>query len=346
MASLPRALPKSNYHQSAIAVPAESSSLPPPPPPPPPPLPLPLPLTDAVQAAVDIGEDGDFTHPDHDIPPQSYEGIDTLVIVCCHAIFHPDASSSSFPLKSPLDERNWHLAPFQKSNPSTGKPGEHETFIAHVLAGLTVASLAGNTLLVLSGGATKKQLTSKSESQSYLDAALAHELAEGHQDSGRAQKLLSKGRLLLEEHATDSFQNLLFSILLFRQTTGTYPKQVRIITHAFKAKRFLDLHAPAIKWPSNCVQVQGINPVMSTVELEETVEGEEKYGYAPWVQDALGTGEVLSLKRQQRGWDEGEEKELGEGLEDSIRELLAGNVSEGLPWSTAQPSTKQTTTSK
>ena len=332
MATLPRALPKSNNHQSTIAATTGRPALPP------------LPPTDASHAAIDIAEDGEFTHPDHDIPPRSYDGIDTLVVVCCHAIFHPDASSSNFPLKSPLDERNWHLAPFQKSNPATGKPGEHETFVAHVIAGLTVASLAGNTLLVLSGGATKKPLTSKSESRSYLDAALAHELAEGHKGGGRAQNLFSSGRLLLEEHASDSFQNLLFSILLFRQTTGGYPKHVRIITHAFKTKRFLDLHAPAIKWPSNRVQVQGIDPVMSILELEETVKGEEEYGYAPWVQDSLGTGEKLSLKRQQRGWDESAAKELGEGLEKSVCELLAGNVSVNLPWSTAESSTEQTST--
>jgi hypothetical protein len=332
MAALPRALPKSKFHQSNIAA-STGISAPPPPP------------TDGTYTAITFNGIDDFEHSAHVIPPPRYEGIDTLVIVCCHAIFRPDASSPSFPLQSPLDESNWHLAPFQKSDSSSGKPGEHETFVAHVLAGLNFASRAENTLLVLSGGATKKALTSKSESRSYLDAALAHELAEGHLGGGPAHKLFSKGRLLLEERATDSFQNLLYSILLFRQTTGIYPKQIRIITHAFKAKRFLELHAPAIKWPSNRVQVQGIDPVMSGLELDETVQGEEKYGYAPWVQDPLGTGEVLNSKRQQRGWDASAAKELGKALEDSVRELLTGNVSEGLPWNpTAELSTKQATT--
>ena len=332
MATLPRVLPKSKHHISNIAAPPRN--LPPPPP------------TDTVNTAVTVDEDENFSYPYHVIPPPSHEGIDTLVIVCCHAIFQPDASSSSLPLRSPSDERNWYLAPFQKSNPLTGKPGEQEAFVAHILAGLAVASDAENTLLILSGGATKRPVTAKSESRSYLDAALAHELAQGNQGGGRAQMLYSKGRLLLEEHATDSFQNLLLSILLFRRTTGTYPKLIRIVTHAFKARRFLNLHAPAIKWPSNRVQVQGIDPVMSRLELEETLQGEEKYGFAPWVQDPFGTGEALSRKRQQRGWDGSATNELGEGLEKSVRELLAGNISERLPWCIEESSDQITTTPK
>ncbi|KAJ4295522.1 hypothetical protein N0V90_007535 [Kalmusia sp. IMI 367209] len=277
----------------------------------------------------------DFTHPDHVIPPQSYAGIENLVIICCHAIFHPDPLSPDFPLHAPFDENNWYLAPFQRSNPETGKPGEHETFVAHALAGVDVLSSgpsAEATLLVMSGGPTKGSLTSLSEARSYYHAALAQELAQGNQGGGRASQLFSKGRILLEEHATDSFQNLIFSILLFRRTTGRYPKQVRVITHAFKAKRFLDLHAPAIRWPSERIQVQGIDPVMSSVEREETVEGEEQYGYAPWLEDPLGIGKVLASKRRDRGWDENMAKQLAEGLEDSVKKLLEGTISEALPW--------------
>lgn len=322
MAALPKQLPKSKLHHYNASA-SRTPSVPPT-----------LPTTAPAQPKVDSlnAAAEDITHPEHTVSPPSYDGIDTLVVVCCHAIFLPDASSASFPLNSPLDEKNWHLASFQKSNPQTGKPGEHETFVGHVLAGLAVASLAKNTLLVLSGGATKMSLTTKSESKSYFDAALAHELAQGHLGGGRAQALFSKGRLLLEEHATDSFQNLLFSILLYRQTTRAYPKQIRIITHAFKAKRFLDLHGPAIKWPSNRVQVQGIDPIMSRQELDETIRGEEEFGYLPWVEDPLGTGEALNRKRQGRGWDPGLAKELGEGLEESVNNLLAGTVSDNLPW--------------
>ncbi|KAF2468587.1 uncharacterized protein BDR25DRAFT_187793, partial [Lindgomyces ingoldianus] len=268
-----------------------------------------------------------FEHPDHVIPSIRYDGVQNLVIVCCHSIFHPDASSSSFPLYSPYDERNWHLAPFQESNPNTAKPGEHETFLAHLTAGLdalTVGSWAGNTLLILSGGVTKRPLTPLSEARSYYNAALVQAMLHGHRHGGRARKLFDQGRLLLEEYATDSYQNLLFSIVLFRQTTGVYPKNIRIITHAFKAKRFLELHARAIGWEPDRIRVQGIDPVMSGAEYEDTVRGEERFGYAPWLEDSHATGDLLSRKRKQRGWVEETSQELGEGLEWSVRCLLSG----------------------
>jgi hypothetical protein len=163
-------------------------------------------------------------------------------------------------------------------------------------------------------------------------AALAEGLAQGHRGGGRTHQLFRKGRILLEEHATDSFQNLLLSILLFRRTTGFYPKRIRIITHAFKSRRFLDLHAPAIRWPKDRIQVQGIDPIMSSAELDSTLTGEEKTGYAPWKEDPLGTGELLSAKRKERGWDENIVGELIESMEESVKELLQGIVPSNLPW--------------
>lgn len=323
-----RTLPKSNFHHSLGSAPADAFDR------------LtenrgdgPEPQQQTVFASQDFTAEN-LPYPQYLTPAPSYAGVDSLVIVCCHAIFHPKASSS-LPLHSPLDERNWHLAPFQKSNPQTGKPGEHETFVAHALAGIDILanpSHAANTLLVLSGGVTKSSLTSLSEARSYYHAVLALELAQGHLGGGRAYELFNKARILLEEYATDSFQNLLLSILLFRRTTGAYPKRIRVITHAFKARRFLDLHAPAIRWPSSRIQVQGIDPVMSRVELKETFQGEEKHGYAPWLHDPLGRGEALSRKRMQRGWEERTAEELGDGLEESVKHLLRGTVLDNLPW--------------
>lgn len=178
----------------------------------------------------------------------------------------------------------------------------------------------------------KGNLTSLSEARSYYHAALAQELCLGHIGGGRAHQLYSKGRILLEEHATDSLQNLLFSLLMFRKRIGRYPKNIRIVTHAFKSKRFLELHAPAIRWPKDRIQVQGIDPIMSIAEIESTLQGEEKLGYAPWAQDPLGNGEVLSGKRKQRGWNEKQARVLLEGLEESVQKLFVGEASDDLPW--------------
>lgn len=283
-------------------------------------------------------ENPDFTHPDHVIPAPSHPNAENLIIVCCHAIFLPDADTAEFPLHSPYHEPNWLLAPFQKSDKETGKPGEHETFLGHVKAGLDVLNVGvdaehpPNSLLVFSGGATQRDRTSMSEARSYYHAALAEELADGHMHGGRARRLYSKGYILLEEDATDSFQNLLFSIVKFRKATGKYPKQIRVITHAFKTKRFLELHAPTIQWPKERIQVQGLDPVMSIDELENISQGEKQHGYAPWSSDPFGQGQFLNNKRNQRGWDESRVAKLEEGLEDSVRELLHGKMPDTLPW--------------
>lgn len=185
-------------------------------------------------------------------------------------------------------------------------------------------------LLIFSGGATKRPQTSASEARSYYHAALAEELSQGHLGGGRTHLLFRKGRILLEEYATDSFQNLLLSILLFRRTTGNYPKSIRVVTHAFKAKRFLELHAPAIRWPSNRIQVQGIDPILSAQDLHKTLEGEEKFGSSPWQKDPLGRS--MHEKRKQRGWDECVMPQLLEGLEAGIKEFLQEDTTARLPW--------------
>ena len=58
-----------------------------------------------------------------------------------------------------------------------------------------------------------------------------------------------------ESHATDSYQNVLFSLLHFRRKTSSSPTHITIISHEFKRARFLELHIPAIRVCilSNCL---------------------------------------------------------------------------------------------
>jgi hypothetical protein len=324
-----RNLPKSNLHQSIVSAATDDTALRGPNPPP---LHQARDLNDEDYA----GTNPDFVHPEHEgPPPPSFDGIVNLVIVCCHAIFHPPPSMGDFPLYSPYEEQNWHLASFQQSDEEKGKPGEHETFMSHIRAGLetlTSGSWAGKSLLVFTGGATKQDLTPISEARSYYHAALASTFPQGHKGGGYVKELFDKQRIKLEEHATDSYQNLLFSILLFRRSTGIYPHQIRVISHAFKSKRFLCLHAPAITWPPDRIRVVGIDPVMSAAEYEETVQGEELRGFRPWVDDPLGTGDFLSRKRRLRGWDENMTQAIVDGLEESVVRLVEGEAVKVLPW--------------
>ena len=118
-----------------------------------------------------------------------------------------------------------------------------------------------HALLVFSGGQTNSG-TQRTEAEGYERVLFGLDLG--------GSLVAARQRYTLEKNATDSFQNLLFSILRFRTLVGRYPEFVTVITHAFKEERFLTLHATAIKWPVHRIRVQGINPPFTLEELRET----------------------------------------------------------------------------
>jgi hypothetical protein len=143
---------------------------------------------------------------------------------------------------------------------------------------------------------------------------------------------------LAEPHATDSYQNVLFSLLLFRLKTGVYPRRITVVTHEFKRSRFLECHLPALGiYPSSTltttaaaaaatvqVKVIGINPPEEITSLESLVAGEEKNGIGLWRKDFYGVGPELLAKRRRRGWTEDVERRVfvGMGLEPVVGRLV------------------------
>ena len=125
-----------------------------------------------------------------------------------------------------------------------------------------------------------------------------------------------------ELHATDSFQNLLFSILLFHTLTSNYPIQITLISHAFKRARFLRLHCPAIRWPLAKFAYLGIDPPEDVTPKRVLEQGERENGYGVWEGDWYGVGSVLGEKRVKRGWDDGVLRILGTGKEEGVKGLL------------------------
>jgi DUF218 domain len=159
---------------------------------------------------------------------------DVLVIVCCHSIFHGT---------SPSDESHWALQPFQRS--TTSKPGEHITFLEHIRMALNFQA-AGDKAVVFSGGHTNPDYPDLSEARSYLNAAAAMDGSES---------------VILEEQATDTYQNLLFSILKYHVVEGRYPGSIVVVTHDFKSQR-VHLHRHAIRW-SKPFRVYTLDPPFS-----------------------------------------------------------------------------------
>ncbi|KAL8681466.1 MAG: hypothetical protein Q9186_002412 [Xanthomendoza sp. 1 TL-2023] len=122
--------------------------------------------------------------------------------------------------------------------------------------------------------------------------------------------------------STDSFQNTLFPLLLFRRLYSTNPTHITIISHAFKRPRFLDLHIPAICWPIRKFTFIGIDPPESVTPKAVLEEGERMRGYGVWKGDLYGVGEVLEGKRRGRGWEARKVEEVLGGLEGEEREVV------------------------
>lgn len=77
-------------------------------------------------------------------------------------------------------------------------------------------------------------------------------------------------RATTEDHALDSFQNLLFSIARFHEYTGNYPSKITVVGYEMKRRRFTDLHRAALRWPQSRFNYIGID-----AEGEATVLAQE-----------------------------------------------------------------------
>lgn len=245
---------------------------------------------------------------DHQTRSLDNRTLNRLILVCCHGTYNRERAVSTN--GSPKDEDNWILQSFQKSDPKAGKQGEHLTFIKHIEAAVDLIGKEANALLVFSGGKTQNQID-VTEAQSYLDCC---------EDMGMTD---CDDRMALDTRATDSYQNLLFSILVFRRHVGSYPKHITVVTHAFKEQRFLELHAQAIQWPKDMITVLGIDPPFTPTDREETLRGEMKRGYDLFANDLYGTRDILARKRADRGWDCDANVACGVDLEPEVQELLA-----------------------
>lgn len=205
-----------------------------------------------------------------------------LIVVCGHATFigsHRDIMSES----------QWLLQPYQRSNPATGKLGEHETFVSHILSATFSVAARPEALLVFSGGRTSQ--ASRTEAQGYEQVHL-----------GLDDAFAIGDRYAREDYATDSFQNLLFSILRFKQLVGRYPHDITVVTHAFKRDRILGRHAAALRWPADRIRLQGLDPPFTMDEWVETIESERKAESA-FARNPFGAQPPLSDKRLARNFD-------------------------------------------
>lgn len=126
--------------------------------------------------------------------------------------------------------------------------------------------------------------------------------------------------MFVDRFATDSYQNILCSIIQFPlfardflenhprsipavDSAFNFPTKLTIVSHAFKRPRFLNLHLPAMHWPKE-TRFIGIDPPFDRVKMAEIEQGDRLRGYGAWEKDLYGAQELLAAKRKARGWDE------------------------------------------
>ncbi|CAH9112225.1 unnamed protein product [Cuscuta epithymum] len=174
---------------------------------------------------------GNLKKPNKGVEMYPFSEFKNLVMVAGHSVY----TSSS--CESVEKENAWFLESYQKH------PGQAETFVAHIQKGVEITATDDVALLLFSGGETRKEAGPRSEAQSYWIVAESKGWF-GNQE-------IVRRRALTEEHARDSFENLLFSVCRFRELTGSYPHNLTVVGYDFKAERFVQLHRTAIRFPES-----------------------------------------------------------------------------------------------
>lgn len=159
-----------------------------------------------------------------------YASIEDLIIVCGHAVY-----LSSDYLKAG-EEESWYLEEYQK------RKGQANTFVEQMRFGVREAAQNPSSLLLFSGGKTRREAGSISEGLSYWEVSRAF---------GWFGEEGTEERAFTEEFARDSFENVLFSIARFKELTGHPPRNITVVGYEFKRERFVGLHRTAIQFPSD-----------------------------------------------------------------------------------------------
>src|SRR5882762_5554537 len=109
-------------------------------------------------------------------------------------------------------------------------------------------------------GQTKSGSTTTA-GEAYLRLALSANLLETSPfDTLQANPTLFPfSRATSEDHALDSFQNLLFSIARFHEYTGRWPEHITVVGYEVKRRRFEELHREAVRWPAERFTYFGID---------------------------------------------------------------------------------------
>jgi hypothetical protein len=168
--------------------------------------------------------------------------------------------------------------------------GHSVSVVSHIETGIVLARDDPKALLMFSGGQTRAHNGPDSEAARYYrlaDSLLLWQTTktvipqasttgsrndESEEDGHTHRSNTVRARTALEEYATDSFQNILFSIARFYEITGSFPNQITMISYPFKEWRFAQLHMTALHWPASQFHFVGVDfvPIPASTKLSLT----------------------------------------------------------------------------
>lgn len=100
---------------------------------------------------------------------------------------------------------------------------------------------------VVCSGQTRAHAGPQSEGQSYWQIANSLIHKEAANDTTTTDSLTA--RMIVEDYARDSHENLLFSICRFQEMTGQYPSSITVVGFEFKRTRFEEIHLRSLRYP-------------------------------------------------------------------------------------------------
>lgn len=192
------------------------------------------------------------------------------VIVAGHAVLRISKLASA-----DRDDGAWYLLKYQLNQ---GFPG---IIASHIKRGVQIAAADSTAMLLFSGGQTRLDVGPTSEAASYYYLAQHKQwLKPAPSAATPATALGSESTLVqrtyLEEHARDSYENLLFSLCRFREVAGHYPTRVTVVGFDFKQERFSSLHRRAIGFPAANFSYVGLRPQHSKFDHAKAARGEKE----------------------------------------------------------------------
>ena len=176
-------------------------------------------------------------------------------------------------------DSSWYLLDYQR------RADVPSALVKHIEEGVRITARDPKSVLVFSGGQTRRDAGPRSEGQSY-----GH-VAEHFDWWGTG----AGARATTEEYARDSLENVLFAACRFQEVVGRYPKRVTVVSYDFKRRRFVELLGPALHLPLEFVGVApgGRFDAQSAARGEATAAG-------AFERDPYGCEGELASKRTAR----------------------------------------------